>query len=71
MDVKQEGVGYISYEWEGAPSGVIDAYAGGEALLGIDEAVRFFNRQQNRGFASSSYEIPVYTGEGSWLAIVM
>lgn len=71
MDVRDEGVGYISYEWEGAPVGVIDAYAGGEALLGIDEAVRFFNRQQNRGLASSSYEIPVYTGEGSWLAVVM
>lgn len=71
MNVREGGVGYISYEWEGTPSGVIDAYAGGEALLGIDEAVRFFNRQQIRSLASSSYEIPVYTGEGSWLAVVM
>lgn len=71
MDMKFEGVGYVSYEWERAPSGVIDAYAGGTALIGIDEAVRFFNRQQTRGLASTDYEIPVHTGEGSWVAVVL
>lgn len=68
---KLNGVGFISYERDGAPTGVIDACAGGLALTGIDEAVRYFNRQQHRGFADGSYEIPVYTGEGSWVAVVL
>lgn len=69
--IEAEAVGFVSYEWHGAPSGVIDAQAGGNALLGIDEAVRFFNRKQTKGFLSTSYEIPVKTGEGSWIAWVL
>lgn len=65
------GVGFVSYELEGMPTGVVDAGAGGAALAGIDEAIRFFNRQQGGELSAGSYEIPVYTGEGSWLAIVM
>lgn len=67
----QQAVGFISYEWEGAPAGVIDANAGGNALIGIDEAIRFFNRKQARGFSAASYEIPVRTAEGSWIAYVL
>lgn len=71
MNENDQSVGFISYEWNGAPAGVIDANAGGTALLGIDEAVRFFNRKQARGFSSTNYEIPVRTGEGSWIAYVL
>lgn len=65
------GIGYVSYDLEGVPNGVVDAGAGGAALIGIDEAVRFFNRQQDGGRGLAPYEIPVYTGEGSWLAVIM
>jgi hypothetical protein len=64
-------VGYLSYEWVGAPSGVIDAYAGGTALIGLDEAIRYFNRRQAKSLSMTSYEIPVHTGEGSWIAVVI
>lgn len=70
-DSVNDPVGFVSYEWKGAPSGVIDAQAGGNALLGIDEAVRLFNRKQTKGFLSTSYEIPVKTGEGSWVAWIL
>lgn len=70
-EIEQQSVGFVSYEWKGAPAGVIDANAGGTALIGIDEAVRFFNRKQARGFSSANYEIPVKTGEGSWIALVL
>ncbi|MNM50537.1 hypothetical protein D3C81_615810 [compost metagenome] len=71
MNLKDEGIGFVSYEWKGAPSGVIDASSGGQALLGLDDAIRYFNRRQSAGFGSTSYEIPVLTGNGSWVAVVL
>ncbi|HYG07691.1 MAG TPA: hypothetical protein VD865_14965 [Stenotrophomonas sp.] len=71
MDNRLGDVGFLSYEWDKAPAGVIDAYAGGTSLIGLDEAIRYFNRKQAKGLPSTSYEIPVYTGEGSWLALVL
>lgn len=71
MEDKYGEVGFISYEWERAPSGVIDAFAGGTALIGLDEAIRYFNRRQTKGLSSATYEIPLYTGEGSWLAVIL
>ncbi|MBB4731377.1 hypothetical protein [Xanthomonas arboricola] len=64
-------VGYLSYEWLSAPDGVIDAYAGGTALIGLDEAIRYFNRRQAKSLSTTNYEIPVRTGDGSWLAVVI
>jgi hypothetical protein len=71
MDDRNSGVGFVSYEWEGAPAGVIDALSGGTALIGIDEAIRFFNRRQSKGFSTEPYEIPVLTREGSWVAVIL
>ena len=71
MSLKDEGVGFVSYEWKGAPSGVIDASSGGQALLGLDDAIRYFNRRQSAGFGPTPYEIPVLTGSGSWVAVVL
>lgn len=71
MDLKDVGVGFVSFEWSGAPSGVIDASSGGHALLGLDDAIRYFNRRQSSGFNSTSYEVPVLTGQGSWVAVVL
>lgn len=71
MNLKEQGVGFVSYEWQAAPPGVIDASAGGQALLGLDDAVRYFNRRQSAGFGSTPYEIPVLTGSGSWVAVVL
>lgn len=68
---EEDAVGYISYSWKGAPSGVIDANAGGTALLGIDEAIRYFNRRQAKELVGLDYQIPVKTGEGSWIAWVL
>ncbi|WP_145985551.1 hypothetical protein [Marilutibacter maris] len=70
-DLEEYSVGFLSYEWSGAPPGVIDANSGGTALIGIDEAIRFFNRKQTRGFSSIEYQIPIKTGEGSWIAYVL
>lgn len=71
IDVNENAVGFVSYEWRGAPKGVIDAHAGGTALIGIDEVLRFFNRKQAGSLNNTSYEIPVETGRGSWVAWIL
>lgn len=66
-----ESVGFIKYSGDGTTDGVIDAAAAGSALLGLDDALRFFNRQQSTDLSDVSYEIPVRTVAGSWKAIVL
>lgn len=66
-----EDVGFIKYSGRAVPHGVIDAGSAGMALLGLNEAVRFFNEKQSPVFAKLDYEIPVRTEGGSWTAIVM
>jgi hypothetical protein len=51
--------------------GIIDAGSAGSALLGLDEALRFFNSQQSPQLTSLEYDIPVQTRPGSWEAIVL
>lgn len=71
MNEQVNPVGYVSYSWAGAPNGVIDANAGGTALIGIDEAIRYFNRKQTRELSGVDYQIPIKTGEGSWIAWIL
>lgn len=66
-----EEVGFIKYSGEAVPHGVIDAGSAGAALIGLDEAIRFFNVQQSPDLASAQYEIPVETRAGSWEAMVL
>lgn len=66
-----EEVGFIKYFGEAVPRGVIDASSAGNALLGLDEALRFFNAQQTPDLASVHYEIPVETRPGSWEAVLL
>lgn len=68
---KYEEVGFIKYSGDGLVDGVIDAGSAGSALVGLDEAVRFFNGQQSPDFGSMQYDIPVQTRAGSWEAIVL
>lgn len=66
-----EEVGFIKYSGEGLVDGVIDAGSAGSALMGLDEAIRFFNAQQSRDLGGMEYDIPVQTRKGSWEAVVL
>ena len=66
-----EEVGYVKYSGESLRKGIIDAGSAGTALLGLDEALRFFNIQQSPVFALLDYDIPVQTKAGSWEAVVL
>jgi len=66
-----EEVGYLKYKGSLVEKGVIDARSAGTALVGLDEAIRFFNSRQSSEYAKIEYEIPVHIEEGSWVAIVL
>lgn len=71
MEEKYEDVGFIKYSGDKVPHGVIDAASAGTALIGLDEAIRYFNEKQSPDFAKLDYEIPIRTEGGSWLAVVL
>lgn len=71
MEEQYEDVGFIKYSGNDVPHGIIDAASAGTALLGLDEAIRFFNEKQSPEFARIDYEIPIRTEGGSWVAVVL
>ena len=66
-----EELGFVKYSGQSLVNGVIDAGSAGSALVGLDEAVRFFNSQQSPDFANFQYDVPVQTRTGSWEAVVV
>lgn len=66
-----EDVGFIRYSGKDVEDGIIDAGGAGSALLGLDEAIRYFNTRQSPDFAALEYDIPIQTRKGSWEAVVM
>lgn len=70
-DIRYEEIGYMKFSGAEVMAGVIDAGSAGMALIGLDEAVRFFNEKQSPEFARLEYEIPIKTTQGSWIAWVL
>lgn len=68
---KLEELGFVKYSGKNLVNGVIDAGSAGSALVGLDEAVRFFNSQQSPTLADLQYDIPVQTRAGSWEAVLV
>lgn len=66
-----EDIGFIRYTGKDVNDGVIDAGSAGSALLGLDEAVRYFNTKQSPQFATLDYDIPIQTRKGSWEAVLI
>lgn len=70
-EIENEGVGYIKFVGSAVEDGAIGADAAGNSLLALDELIRYFNRQQSKGFSSLPYEITVKTHKGSWEVVVL
>ena len=60
-------IGYLKYSGKLVEEGALDARKSAQALLGFDEAVRFFVRQQAPELAEANYEFPVRVVQGSWV----
>lgn len=70
-DLENLSVGYMKLWGEDVPDGIVDASAAGNALLGFDVCLRYFNRKQSPALLKTEYEIPVKTTDGSWIVWVL
>lgn len=71
MDSNEDDfLAYLKYEGEAIESGYMDARKSAEALIGMDEVVRFFLYQEDPELQTIQFEIPVRIRKGSWEALI-
>lgn len=63
-------IGFVKYDGELVKDGLMDARRQANALLGIDEALRFFIGKLLPELREVDYEIPVRVNKGSWEALI-
>lgn len=63
-------VGYLKYSGTSVEEGYLDARKAAKALIGFDEAVRFFVKEDLSELANCDFEIPVMIRRGSWEALI-
>lgn len=70
MDSTKGQIGFAKYSGKLVEDGFMDARKSAQALLGFDEAVRFFIYQQNPKLKLEDFEFPVKVEKGSWTIVV-
>src|SRR5271157_4357349 len=70
MAESDEILGYLKYTGKLVDEGYMDARKSAQALLGFDEAIKFFVRLENSKFSQIEFEIPVRISKGSWEALI-
>lgn len=63
-------LGYIRYCGQLVEDGLIDARKSAQALIGFDEAIRFFVGCQSSEFKEIDFDLPVRIRQGSWEALI-
>ncbi len=66
MDNEEEYIGCLKYTGKLVEEGMLDARKSAQALLGFDEAIRFFVTKQAPELNKSDFEFPVRILKGSW-----
>lgn len=66
--MEEKYIGYLKYQGKLVENGALDARKAAQALLGFDEAIRFFLGQQSSVLKECDFEIPVKIKQGSWEA---
>lgn len=71
MSEQQEKyIGCVKFSGDLIQEGLLDARKSAQALLGFDEAVRFFVGYQSPDLRISEFELPVRIRKGSWEALI-
>ena len=66
MENNEDVLAFIKYEGKLVEDGYLDARKSGEALVGIDELIRYFIYQEHPQINDFEFEIPVRIRKGSW-----
>lgn len=61
-----EYVGYLKYSGKDVEDGCLDAKKAAEALLGLNEFLRYFIQKEEPSLQKIDFEIPVRIQKGSW-----
>lgn len=69
MEESDEILAFIKYKGKLVENGYLDARKSGEALIGIDELIRYFVYQEYPQIKEFEFEIPVRVRKGSWETI--
>lgn len=70
MELEENQIGFAKYTGKLVDEGYMDARKSAQALLGIDEAVRFYVYQQDPEQKLDGFEFPVKVKKGSWEIVV-
>ncbi len=70
MEQEDKYLGYMKYDGELVDEGFMDARKSAQALLGFDEAIRFFVFQQAPELRKTDFEFPVRVKKGSWEIVI-
>ncbi len=63
-------LGYLKYSGESVKEGYLDARKSAQALLGFDEALRFYVTEFCPYLKKADFEVPVRVNKGSWEALI-
>ncbi len=70
MTEPHEYIGFLRYSGKPIEKGYLGARQSAEALIGLDEALRYFVNQQDKELAKFDYDIPVRVRKGTWEALI-
>jgi len=68
--MEEKYIGYLKYTGESVSEGYLDARKSAEALLGLDEILRYFVASERPDLRDLDFEIPVRIEKGSWIAFI-
>jgi len=66
MENEEKYLGYLKYTGDMVDGGFLDARKSAQALLGFDEAIRFFVYKEAPALRTTNFELPVRVKKGSW-----
>ncbi len=70
-ELDDEVFAFLKYEGELVSDGFMDAKKSGEALINLDEALRYFLFQESSELKITEFEIPVRIRKGSWETVFL
>jgi len=70
MIIKDGYLGYLKYEGDAVKEGIMDARDSANALLGFDEAFRYFIARENTSWSNKDLNLPVRIEKGCWEILI-
>jgi hypothetical protein len=67
---EEKVLAFIKYDGESVSNGYLDARKSGEALIAIDETLRYFIIQEEPSLSELEFDLPVRVRKGSWETII-